>query len=46
MDVGQVKGVLVDVKQSRDLRDVGQVEGGGWREDVGVVLGARLFEAV
>lgn len=22
------------------------MEGGGWREDVGVVLGARLFEAM
>lgn len=29
-----------------DLRNVGQVQGRGWREDVGVVLGARLFEAV
>lgn len=37
-DVGQVEG--------GDLRDVGQVEGGGRREDVGVVLGAGLFEAV
>lgn len=28
------------------LRDVGQVECGRWRENVGVVLGARLLEAV
>ena len=28
------------------LRDVGQVQGGGRGEDVGVVLGAGLLEAV
>ena len=31
---------------SRCLRDVGQVQGGGGGEDVGVVLGAGLLEAV
>jgi len=29
-----------------DSRDVGQVQGGGGGEDVGVVLGAGLLEAV
>lgn len=30
----------------RVLRDVGKVQCGGWREDVGVVLGARLLKAM
>lgn len=31
---------------SGDLRDVGEVQGGGGRKDVGIVFGAGLLEAV
>ena len=33
-------------QRHKGLRYVGEVEGGGGREDVGVVLGAGLLEAV
>lgn len=45
-DLSGVHHTLHVLQMLSDLRDVGEVQGGrGW-EDVGVVFGARLLEAV